>query len=360
MVSLLVMQKLLVAVAVMAYLFVVPFTVSAATLVPCGGPGEDPCQTCHVVSLVNNVVAWLVMILGTIAAILIIVAGVRLVTSGGNTSAMEQAKSSMTNLIIGYLIVLSAWLVLDYGLKALLIQDGANSFGVWNTISCVDQPDTKFNAVKQEDVVWLQPDVVLQNVQGWIPAGGYGGAGGTGISNAACTMLPGPPGVREYNCTTQISQCRDAGGNPTVTPSGDRVNCPGISGGGTGTGGNLPQCNNSYCSVSALMRAGMTSSQANVMSCIAMSESSGNPNTPPYNVTNPGSNSSACGLFQVVRTTWNLYNVGGSCSDHRTSCQNAVCNTRVTVNILRRNGYNDWTCKDCNSDAIKCIRRYGG
>ncbi len=180
------MQKLLVAVAVMAYLFVVPFTVSAATLVPCGGPGEDPCQTCHVVSLVNNVVAWLVMILGTIAAILIIVAGVRLVTSGGNTSAMEQAKSSMTNLIIGYLIVLSAWLVLDYGLKALLIQDGANSFGVWNTISCTDQPIAQRNTVDQIPVDWIEytpppgtisyVDPIMTGGSGSAPGGTTGGA----------------------------------------------------------------------------------------------------------------------------------------------------------------------------------------
>ena len=181
MVSLLVMQKLWVAVAVMVYLFVVPFTVSAAGLVPCGGAlPEKPCQTCDVVKLTNNVVAWLVMILGTIAAILIIVAGVRLVTSGGNTSAMEQAKSSMTNLIIGYLIVLSAWLVLDYGLKALLIQDGTNSFGVWNTISCIDQPDPKFNAVTQQKVVYIPIGAGLNNISGWtyVSRGGSGGGGG--------------------------------------------------------------------------------------------------------------------------------------------------------------------------------------
>ena len=366
MVSLLVMQKLLVAVAVMVYMFVVPFVVSAAGLVPCGGAEpEKPCQTCDVVLLTNNVVAWLVMILGTIAAILIVVAGVRLVTSGGNMSAKEAAKSSMTNLLIGYLIVLSAWLVLDYGLKALLIQDGASSFGVWNTISCTKQPVAGYKDFKQEEVTYLPVGQVLQNVQGWVSTGGSSsggtGAGSTGGSSAACTVLPGP-GAIDFDCTIQQSQCRNAGGNPTISSGGKSVICTSVpaGGGGGGTGGSLPQCTNSACSVSALMGAGMTQKQANVMSCIAMTESSGNPNTPPYNVTHPGSNSSACGTFQIVRTTWNTYNSMSSCSNHATSCQNASCNMRVAVNLVRANGYRDWTCANCNAKAIQCISRYGG
>jgi hypothetical protein len=122
----------------------------------------------------------------------------------------------------------------------------------------------------------------------------------------------------------------------------------------------LPQCTNSACSVQALMAAGMTSTEANVMSCIAMTESSGNPSTPPYNQTHPGSNSSACGTFQIVRTTWNSFNPGGSCSDHASSCQNAQCNMAVATRLVKANGFRDWTCANCNSKAISCISRYGG
>lgn len=363
MVSLLVMQKLLVALVVMVCIFIVPVSVGAAGLVPaCGGAGEPPCQACHVVVLVNNVVGWLVMILGVIAAILIVVAGARLVTSAGNSSAKEEAKSSMTNLLIGYLIVLAAWLVLDYGLRALLLQDGTYSFGVWNQISCVDQPLARSITVTQDAIEYLSLEEGLGGVQGWVPAGSTAGGSSApaGSYNAACRLLPGPPGVNEYDCSAQEAQCRAAPGTPTLNAAGSAVLCAPRQVSGGGTGGSLPQCTNTYCSVPALRAAGMTITQANVMSCIAMTESSGNPATPPYNVTHPGSNSSACGLFQIVRTTWNLYNVGGSCSDHATSCQNASCNTRVAVNIVRRNGYNDWTCANCNSRAMQCITRYGG
>jgi Type IV secretion system pilin len=155
-VSLGVMQKYLVALGVMACLFIVPMSVGAADLVTCGGPNDEACNTCDAVIIINNVISWLVMILGTIAAILIVVAGARLVTSAGNTSAKEAAKSSITNLIIGYLIVLSAWLVLDYGLKALLIQDGTYSFGVWNQVSCIAETDAGFRQVDQIPVEWIE------------------------------------------------------------------------------------------------------------------------------------------------------------------------------------------------------------
>ena len=251
MVSLVVMQKYLVALGVMAVLFIVPMTVGAADLVPeCGGDGEPACQACYVVELVNNVVGWLVMILGVIAAILIVVAGSRLVTSGGNASAKEQAKSSMTNLIIGYIIVLSAWLVMDYGLRALLVEGGSAQFGVWNAISCVDQPVSNRADVVQQEVEYIDIDtsVNLSNIPGWtyVPSGGGGGGGGdmggAGSSGttytAQCARQPGPASeVSQYDCSNQQAQCIARGGRATLLQSGSVLSCLVPSGAGAGGGG---------------------------------------------------------------------------------------------------------------------------
>ncbi len=101
--------------------------------------GTD-CQICHVVYLINGVIAWLVMILGTVAAIIIVYAGFKLVTSGGNRHAKEDAKELINNMLIGYVIVLAGWLLIDTGMKMLLV-DGETKLGMWNELSCVDQPD---------------------------------------------------------------------------------------------------------------------------------------------------------------------------------------------------------------------------
>lgn len=240
MVSLLVMLKFVVFLLCgFCFTFFVPDPVLAGGLVPCGGIGQTACQTCDVVKLTNNVVEWLVIVMGTLAAIIIVYAGVQLVISGGNQAAMESAKSMMTNVIIGYVIILGAWLVIDYAMKALIDQP---NFGVWNEVQCTttNTPTDK----GQTTLDYYEPiDEVLGGLQGWVPAGGLNGGSGTvaggapGSYNAACSLLPGPPGVREYNCTTQLAQCKSAGGTATLNATRSTVICTPSRSGGSSSGG---------------------------------------------------------------------------------------------------------------------------
>lgn len=114
-----------------------PGVVGAAGLVPECGSNSDPCQFCHVIQLVNNVVRWLVVVLTTIAALLFAWAGFRMVVSGGNSEALTYAKNIFYNVSIGFLIVLAGWLIVDTVMKALLT---GQAYGMWNTIQCVAQP----------------------------------------------------------------------------------------------------------------------------------------------------------------------------------------------------------------------------
>lgn len=114
-----------------------PVFVTAAGLVPCGGAGEPQCQACDVTKLINNVVAWLVIILSIVASILIVMAGFKLVTSGGNSAAKTAAKETFTNIFIGFLIILASWLLVDTVMKALVNQQ---AYGMWNQIQCIEQP----------------------------------------------------------------------------------------------------------------------------------------------------------------------------------------------------------------------------
>jgi hypothetical protein len=267
-----------------------PTGVEAAGLVPCGGTSEAPCQACDVTKLINSVVAWLMVVLSIVAALLIMVAGFKLVTGGGNPGALTAAKETFTNILIGFFILLAGWLLIDTLMKALLSNQ---VYGVWNEIQCVSQP---------------------------------------GVSDGprAAGLQPGTP----YT---------------------------GPTGGGRGTGA---QCNagNTACSVAALMNTGLTEQQANVMSCIAMTESSGIPSWTPYNTRNPGSNSTACGTFQITQTTWNsIRNRPAGCESF-SQCTNADCNIQLAAQLVQRSrtGYSDWTCPGCNNRAASCISRYAG
>lgn len=114
------------------------------------------CQFCHLVSTGQNVLNWLVLILTVVAGLLFAYAGLTLVTSGGNRSAQEKARNIFNNVIIGYLIVLAGWLLVDTSLKmlgnqALFAEGGA--IGPWNRVVCTNQP-------RPGDITWdIRTDV---------------------------------------------------------------------------------------------------------------------------------------------------------------------------------------------------------
>jgi hypothetical protein len=128
---------------------VMPSVVFSTGLVPCGGVGQEQCQTCHVVMLVDIVVDWLIAILSIVAAILIAYAGARMVISGGDVSAKETAKKIITNVIIGYALLLACWLLIDTGVKALL---NDQVYGSWNQIRCVAQPQPRAADIEYIDL----------------------------------------------------------------------------------------------------------------------------------------------------------------------------------------------------------------
>lgn len=322
----------------------------AGGLVPCDGVGDDGCQACHAIKLIENVVDWLIAVLSIVAAIIITYAGIRLVVSGGNTSAMETAKKLITNVIIGYTLLLAGWLIVDTAVKALLSDQ---VYGTWNQIQCVEQP--KAEESKKEYIILAQsnPSEALSTMPGWT-----NGSSGSMVATCDADGIKSD-GSPTYNCAVQVAQCQSTASTASVNTAAGTVTCTSSYGGKVDSSG-LGQCNpsNGACSVSALMGYGLDSRQANIMSCIAMTESSGIPTTPPHNVTNPGSNSSACGTFQILRSTWKDY-ATGACTSF-SNCQNASCNAKVMSSLVKNNGYNDWTCPKCNEKAPGCIAKYGG
>ena len=122
------------------YIFSILLTFPAlsygAGLVPCGGEGEEPCQMCYVITLVSGLFEWLSVILAIIFAIIIIVLGLY-ITSSGNASAMKGARNYIYLVITGYIIFLAAWMLVDMGMRMLVDE---RTYGVWNDIQCVAQP----------------------------------------------------------------------------------------------------------------------------------------------------------------------------------------------------------------------------
>ena len=245
-----------------------------------------------VIDVINRIIEFLITLaIVFVAPIMIAYSGFLFVVNPVNAGGKEKAKGILLNTVLGIIISLSAWLIV--------------------------------NAVM----------AVLYN---------------PGSAGETWTSLIGSGGIDP--CIKLEKSL-----NQTVTGSG----VTGVSAsGGVVYSGAVAQCSSSNlaCSPAALQSAGFTQSQANVMSCIAVTESSGIPGTPPYNIAHPGSNSTACGTFQITQTTWNKY-ATGSCANF-SNCTNATCNMQVARTLVEKNGYTDWTCANCNSKATACIQKY--
>lgn len=131
----------------MRFLFVVltlvlfaPHTSSAAGLIACGGAGEPACQSCHVIQLANDGLSFIITLSLVIAGGLFVYAGYLMTASRGDEGMISKGKAVFTNVGIGFIIVIAAWLMIDTIMKGLLPDGSVNGFGPWNEISCVAQP----------------------------------------------------------------------------------------------------------------------------------------------------------------------------------------------------------------------------
>lgn len=90
-----------------------PFFVFARGLVPCGGQDEGPCNLCFLFLLLQNVMNFMVNTVGIVATLFLIIGGIIIVASGTNKTLYEKGKNVVTNTIVGTIIVLGAWVVIN-------------------------------------------------------------------------------------------------------------------------------------------------------------------------------------------------------------------------------------------------------
>lgn len=85
------------------------------SLVPCGTAADpEMCTLCHLWEMAERITNFIVLYLATpVAVILFVVAGIFYMTSGGNETRMNKARSIFFNALIGITVVFCAWLIVD-------------------------------------------------------------------------------------------------------------------------------------------------------------------------------------------------------------------------------------------------------
>jgi hypothetical protein len=92
------------------FMFMLPIFTNAA-LVPCGNPTQPPCDFNYFVLMINGIINWIIGIAGVIFTISAIYGGFLYMTSGENPGNKAKAKTILWSTLLGFVIILTAWLI---------------------------------------------------------------------------------------------------------------------------------------------------------------------------------------------------------------------------------------------------------
>lgn len=155
-------------------------------IVPAGRGGNyspEGYGTCEAVELANNVIKFLFAMSTLFAVIVFVYAGFLMVSSRGDVGQVQKAKGMFTNVIIGFVIMLAAFLIVNTVL-GMLLGTGSKALN-WQTLEC--SYAYKAGEAKYEiELTTVDVDAVIASGK-WINSGGlYGGGGGQVAVGGSC------------------------------------------------------------------------------------------------------------------------------------------------------------------------------
>ena len=93
---------------------------ASAQLVSCGNNGQADCTFKDLVELIILVINYLISLAAIVAIFLILVSGFKLVTAAGVPERISSAKDGLRNAIIGFVMIITAFVIINLIVKGLL------------------------------------------------------------------------------------------------------------------------------------------------------------------------------------------------------------------------------------------------
>jgi len=208
-------------------------------LVPCGygsftgNSGRDPgastgCQACDLATLIQNIINFAIGIAIPIAAALMAYAGVLYFTSAAKPGNIEKAKGIFKDALLGFLIAITAWLVINT-LLHIIFNQNASASGNWFTIQCAAQPRPVNNKIAD---VLSQLPIIAGNTGAIQPDGSGVNASGNPSGGGAGGTTPGS--TADGSCNSGYSlQIYEDGSAVCVDSTGTNIQNPTCASGST-------------------------------------------------------------------------------------------------------------------------------
>lgn len=137
------------------------------SLVPCGG-SNCPCTLCHLFEMINRIVRFLLKdIVPIVAGIMIVIAGILMISSyvgQGGPENIIRAKKLLSSIIIGMLIIYTAWILISIFLQTIGVMDwtGLNTWWIINCDSSPSAPTSPSTSVPSQPSSPSQPSQPVQ------------------------------------------------------------------------------------------------------------------------------------------------------------------------------------------------------
>jgi hypothetical protein len=96
---------------------------------------DDECSVCHFVALGQRIINFMIFLSVVGATLLFVYAGLLYMTAQGNSGQVGRAHGVFKNVLIGLVVVLAGWLIVDVVMKTLY-DEGGTGWGPWNAIIC--------------------------------------------------------------------------------------------------------------------------------------------------------------------------------------------------------------------------------
>ena len=119
-------------------LFLIPFSLSflimpnlvqAQILPACTATGN--CGICDFLDTLTNIIRWVLGIVGGSALLLMVWHGFSWITSGGNKEKVDSARKGMLHTVIGIIIILGAWQIINMVVVMLVNEPGEMKAGLF-------------------------------------------------------------------------------------------------------------------------------------------------------------------------------------------------------------------------------------
>jgi hypothetical protein len=121
-----------------AFLFLLfPFIISAG-IVPCANSEHpEPCTLCHLIIGFWNLISYGFKIFVFIAVVGLVGAGIMYIVSAGNEEMMKTAKTFIKQILIGFAVILGAWLLVYVVMTYFAVKtDLGIGIEAWNKFKC--------------------------------------------------------------------------------------------------------------------------------------------------------------------------------------------------------------------------------